>query len=86
MHERDHHAALRAERDYVERATARFRHITIQDGYRGHGFPEYAFGLASLVDVIAADWAARWPELQEKTLDWAADVHRYEDPAEGFSP
>ncbi|GAA4539092.1 hypothetical protein [Pseudonocardia xishanensis] len=52
-YERRRYAALRADQETIGRAAAWLRHDTIQAGYAGLTHPEYAFGLASLLDEVA---------------------------------
>lgn len=52
-YERRRHAALRADQQLITRAAAWLRHDAIQAGYAGLHHPEYAFGLASILDDIA---------------------------------
>ena len=52
-YERRRHVALRADQETIGRAAAWLRHDAIQAGYAGLTHPEYAFGLASILDDIA---------------------------------
>ena len=52
-YERRRFAALRADQEIVSRAAAWLRHDAIQTGYQGLNHPEYAFGLASILDELA---------------------------------
>jgi hypothetical protein len=53
VHERDRYALLRAGQALIDRAAAQLRHQAVQDEYQGHRYPEYAYGLASVLDTIA---------------------------------
>ncbi|MFC5949367.1 hypothetical protein ACFQH9_13915 [Pseudonocardia lutea] len=52
-YERRRHAALRADQEIIGRAAAWLRHDAVHAQYAGLTHPEYAFGLASLLDEIA---------------------------------
>jgi hypothetical protein len=52
-YERRRYAALRADQQLITRAAAWLRHDAIQAGYAGLHNPEYAFGLASILDLLA---------------------------------
>ncbi|MCE3554500.1 hypothetical protein LWC33_23960 [Pseudonocardia sp. RS11V-5] len=53
MQERQLFARLRADRELIDQAAARLRHLAVQDEYRGRRYPEHAYGLASILDTIA---------------------------------
>lgn len=55
MRERDLFARLRADRELIDHAAARLRHLAVQDEYRGQRYPEHAYGLASILDTISLD-------------------------------
>ncbi|WP_181780939.1 hypothetical protein [Pseudonocardia pini] len=75
MHERDLYALHREQRDYVTAAARQLRHIAAQDDLARRGtHPEHAYGLASLLDLLALDWAARRPAVRERTLDVAEGI------------
>ena len=50
--DRDQAAAIRADRDVIERAARAMRDLAIRDGYRGSEQPARAFGLALLLDEL----------------------------------
>lgn len=66
-------AALRADRNIIERAAARLRSDAIRSGYAGLQHQHIAFGLALLLDEIARhvgdlDRAVRWQAVQSCRL------------------
>jgi len=50
--DRDQIAAVRADRDVIERAARAVRDLAIRDGYSGNGQPARAFALALLVGEL----------------------------------
>jgi hypothetical protein len=46
-------AALHADQDVIDRATARLRHEAAQDQYRGLRGPQVAFGFAAVLDELS---------------------------------
>lgn len=66
-------AALRADRDVIERAAARLRSDAIRSGYAGLEHKHVAFGLALILDELARhvadlDRAVRWQAVQSCRL------------------
>ena len=66
-------AALRADRDIIERAAARLRSDAIRSGYAGLEHKHIAFGLALILDELARhvadlDKAVRWQAVQSCRL------------------
>jgi len=76
VHEREVYRLLREQRDYVEAAVREFRHEAIQEQYRTGARPDVAFGLASIVDLVALNWNGLDEVVRAKTLDWAETVLR----------
>ena len=71
MHERDLYAALRADRELIDRAAAHLRHVAAQDEYRGRRHPEFAYGLASVLDKIALGLTDLPPAIRTAVVDTA---------------
>jgi len=47
------YAAVRADREAIQRAAAAVRAVAIADSYAGHAHPAIAFGIALLLDELA---------------------------------
>ncbi|ANY06987.1 hypothetical protein [Pseudonocardia sp. HH130630-07] len=64
-HERRRLAALRADRETVLAAAAGLRHEAVQAYYAGHlPRPEYAFGLASVLELLGTRVADLDPDIR----------------------
>ena len=77
MHERDLYALYRRQREYVTKAATRLRHDANQDHMARRGtHPEYAYGLASILDTIVLGWTGLDEQLRERTLAAAEGILR----------
>jgi hypothetical protein len=68
QHEQRLYAALRADRETIARAAAWLRHDAVQSQYAGLSRQEYAFGMASLLDVVAINLANLPPSLRDHAV------------------
>ncbi|MEV1294173.1 hypothetical protein [Pseudonocardia sp. NPDC049635] len=73
-HERRRSAALRADRETVLAAAARLRHEAVQAHYAGLARPEFAFGLASILELLALRVADLAPDVRAHVVRVAREM------------
>ena len=65
---------IAAEKNTVTAAAQKLRHEAIQDSYAGAGPPDTAFGLASILDLLAVKWTDLDEHTRGATLDGVAPL------------
>ncbi|MEQ3552060.1 hypothetical protein WIS52_16420 [Pseudonocardia nematodicida] len=73
-HERRRLSALRADRETVLAAAARLRHEAVQSHYAGLARPEFAFGLASVLELLAMRVADLAPDVRAHVVRVAREM------------
>lgn len=70
MSDRDTYRELRARQQTIRDAAAALRHDAVQDQYGGATHPEFAFGMASILDTVVLQYA----DLPREVRDHAAGL------------
>ncbi|MFP5071844.1 hypothetical protein ACLFMI_19550 [Pseudonocardia nantongensis] len=73
-HERRRLAALRADRETVLAAAEALRHQAVQSHYAGLARPETAFGLASILELLALRIADQPPDVRAHVVRIAREM------------
>ncbi|WP_224387737.1 hypothetical protein [Pseudonocardia sp. ICBG1293] len=73
-HERRRLAALRTDRETVLAAAAALRHEAVQARYAGLARPEIAFGLASVLEMLAMRIADQPPDVRAHVVRIAREM------------
>lgn len=73
-HERRRLAALRTDRETVLAAAAALRHEAVQAHYAGLSRPEIAFGLASVLEMLALRIADQPPDIRAHVVRIAREM------------
>ena len=73
-HERRRLSALRADRETVLAAASRLRHEAVEAHYAGLSRPEMAFGLASILELLAMRIADQPPDVRAHVVRIAREM------------
>ena len=76
-------AALRADRDVIERAAARLRSDAIRSGYAGLQHQHIAFSLALILDELARHWRDLDEQLRARLLAGCRSLLGHTAPSSG---